>query len=633
MGRIPRGETGFTIIEVLVASLVLAVGIGATLGLVAGASRANRASKEVEGATNLARELTERVRGLSYDQLTSANAATQLQANGALATTTSGAWTVSRRGMTYTIDLSICSVDDPKDDLGAHDGATFCPDSTATGTADLSPQDFKRATATVSWTAASGATRRVRQSVVLNAKGADGPPVTAIGATTPAFPDPAAPVVSNPATSSVIFQVTGDPGTNSVTWTLDGQPQGTAQPSGDGTTWSFAVDVSSLPDRTYELSASAVDARGVEGPAFTVPLVLNRYVPGAPTGVTGGRNTVYVSGTATPVAEVEWLANPEVSVVGYRVYRPDGTRACPGGATTIDPSLTCVDTSPQNGQYEVAAIYRDSNNAIQETAHTKTAALSSATSRSYFFKNMNSFGGQSGCATTDVNRDLDTSWTGGARAVTTMASGIDTFRLCSPVQPAGLATTAGTAKLSVNLQNRNTAGCDLTPSVEVDGTTWLTGAKITIPASEPAIVERTWSWSIPVTSLAGKRVAVLLAFKAGTACDQTDVVYNDTTYRSRLDLPGSSTGAPDPPTGLTGTATADGLKLDWVAPSSGPTPAFYRIYRDGYDLTRRYDRTGDAATTYTDPDRTSGSHTYYVTAVTANLTESTPVPLAPASFP
>ena len=59
----------------------------------------------------------------------------------------------------------------------------------------------------------------------------------------------------------------------------------------------------------------------------------------------------------------------------------------------------------------------------------------------------------------------------------------------------------------------------------------------------------------------------------------------------------------------------------------------YRIYRDGYDYTDRYDQTDDTSTTYTDPDRASGSHTYYVTAVAANLAESDPAPLAPATFP
>jgi hypothetical protein len=80
-----------------------------------------------------------------------------------------------------------------------------------------------------------------------------------------------------------------------------------------------------------------------------------------------------------------------------------------------------------------------------------------------------------------------------------------------------------------------------------------------------------------------------------------------------------------------GTANADGSKtLTWTAPSSGNPVAFYRIYRDGVDYTKRYDTTGDATPSYSDPSGDGIQHSYYITAVSTNLAESSYVgPVTP----
>ena len=80
---------------------------------------------------------------------------------------------------------------------------------------------------------------------------------------------------------------------------------------------------------------------------------------------------------------------------------------------------------------------------------------------------------------------------------------------------------------------------------------------------------------------------------------------------------------PSPPTGLQGTANADGSKtLTWTPPAGGNPVAFYRIYRDGVEYTQRYDVTGDSTPSYTDPSGDGLQHSYYITAVSTNLAES-----------
>src|SRR3954452_3910640 len=168
-----RGDDGFSIVEVLVAALILAIGVTGTLALITGANASSQATASTEGATNLTREITERVRELPYGQLSTTTAAAQLQARPGLASTSGGAdWTVVRRGVTYTITLDICALDDPKDGMGAHDGATFCPSVAAAGTADTAPQHFQRATVELAWHDADNRTRRTRQTVLIPGRGA-----------------------------------------------------------------------------------------------------------------------------------------------------------------------------------------------------------------------------------------------------------------------------------------------------------------------------------------------------------------------------------------------------------------------------------------------------------------------------
>ena len=88
------------------------------------------------------------------------------------------------------------------------------------------------------------------------------------------------------------------------------------------------------------------------------------------------------------------------------------------------------------------------------------------------------------------------------------------------------------------------------------------------------------------------------------------------------------------------TATLDGedVVLTWpdapavTPPYSGSDVSFYRVYRDGTLIGKRVARTGqESLTTYRDVGAASGNHTYYVSTVDENFSESKP--LGPVSLP
>src|SRR3954447_2246234 len=111
-----HGERGFTLVEVMVTILILTVGIGGAISLIDGAAARTLSNKEREAGNALSREVIEAARSVPYRQLTPTTATSTLQALPGLADTGGGGgWTVERRNQTYTITLSLCSIDDSED--------------------------------------------------------------------------------------------------------------------------------------------------------------------------------------------------------------------------------------------------------------------------------------------------------------------------------------------------------------------------------------------------------------------------------------------------------------------------------------------------------------------------------------
>ena len=122
-----HSERGFTLIEVMVTILILAIGIGAAISMIEGAAARTVANKEREAGNALTREVIEAARSVPYRQLTPTTATTALQALPGLDDTLPATgWTVDRRNQTYTITLTLCSIDDSQDGFGNTAGGNFC---------------------------------------------------------------------------------------------------------------------------------------------------------------------------------------------------------------------------------------------------------------------------------------------------------------------------------------------------------------------------------------------------------------------------------------------------------------------------------------------------------------------------
>lgn len=395
-----RDDGGFTIVEVLVASLVLTVGlIGAFMALSVSVHQ-SAAVRARQGAVTLLRQIGEDARSISYSQLSSATLVSQLQAMPGLASSGSGStWTIVRNGQsgsgvtnTYTVTASLNTFNDTKD----------------------SPQpaqaiDFKQVTVTVSWTTYPNTTRQLSETVTLTRAGQD-PGLIAAGlqlssptqGTAGLSGGVFAPVVASTGITSLEFSVSAPTGTTAIVWSLNGAKQtswnGSAPSS--GTTWTSAPwSLTGVSDGTYTIGAQAEDANGVDGPGVTIPVRLIRNVPSAPTITGAGFNptlpeVVNGQGQTTTAAELQWSPNPELNVVGYRIYGPSSstTPICQTVTSTSDAycnaqstawcsnATTCIDLNPpstnaSNLTYTVKALYYDVNNNLQEgTAATVTLA-------------------------------------------------------------------------------------------------------------------------------------------------------------------------------------------------------------------------------------------------------------------
>lgn len=121
-----RGEAGFTIVEVMVAVVMLVVGVLAMLVMIDGSLASTSRTTAREQATNLARDLVERSRQVPYASTTTDAAAAALAATLPENPAVGGAsFVVQRRNVNYAVTVTACSIDDPSDGAGVGD-ETFC---------------------------------------------------------------------------------------------------------------------------------------------------------------------------------------------------------------------------------------------------------------------------------------------------------------------------------------------------------------------------------------------------------------------------------------------------------------------------------------------------------------------------
>lgn len=123
------GEQGFTIVEVMIAMVIMLVGVLGTLVLIEGSMASTSRTTAREQGTNLARDLVERSRQADYASVTMdlapATLRATLPASDNASALTGSTFSVKRRNVVYTVTIFACSIDDPTDGAGVGN-ATFC---------------------------------------------------------------------------------------------------------------------------------------------------------------------------------------------------------------------------------------------------------------------------------------------------------------------------------------------------------------------------------------------------------------------------------------------------------------------------------------------------------------------------
>jgi prepilin-type N-terminal cleavage/methylation domain-containing protein len=387
--RQPR-DSGFTLVELMIAIFVLLVGVLGSVALVDGANRTTAATKARESGTNLARDILETAHDLTIAQAVTKGEDLQADliavgAPGDGDTATAG-WQITRRNVTYTVAITGCAVDDNTGDgYGVHDtSVNWCASSTATGTADTNPLDYAQLRVTVSYTE-RGAPRQVNESGVLNNL-SDGPLVTGIssGAALP---------ITSAGVSSVDFTATTDQSSAGAEWYLNGTDKGAAAKGATGRTWNFSWSVGAatgtgtgcsasgggVVDGAYLVGAQAFDGQGLSAGRKALTVNLNRCAPLAPTRLSGGRTILWND------VELHWDTNPEGDIAGYYVYRSQGNGAfaaiASGGCSGLLRTAACTEADPGgNVNYEVFAVDRDTSGNLR--MGPASATLSAPTNNS-----------------------------------------------------------------------------------------------------------------------------------------------------------------------------------------------------------------------------------------------------------
>ena len=376
---------------------LLLVGVLGVVTLVDGANAVTSKTKAREGGTAIARSIIEVSRSIRYRDLSQATLEAALATHPTLVDSkpSTPGYTIKSRGIEYGLTLTVCSLDDPKDDLGVRPpGTTFCTDSEGPGATprDRNPDDYKRVRVRLDWTTRATSHSVTQTSSIINPVGGLGPTVTGLTMTSP-LSSSASEVRIEGSTASLInsasFAAVTSGFAADLTWSVKGDSQGKANggPVNWNFTWNFTdggTDPNNIVyyDCKYFIQADGFDAEGRAGAPRVLTVILNRREPIPPVDVVAGRN-----GSGDRV-DIHWSPNPECDVVGYRVYRSAvagtlGTQVtCPTDPNAPAASVTtrdwCVDDSaPATGPlyYTVVGVDTLASGALREGSHSTQASV------------------------------------------------------------------------------------------------------------------------------------------------------------------------------------------------------------------------------------------------------------------
>jgi hypothetical protein len=320
-------------LEVLAATVVLAVGLGATFQLLNSSLRTTSTDRFRQAETSVARELTEDTRSLAYTGLTSTAIASALESMVSNSTASGSTLTVSRllsgtanQDFPFTATFTSCSMDDPADGTGDHSqppasGGSWCADVGSNGTADSQPDDYRRVSVTVA-PAGGRTTPTVQQTVLIYNRATHGPAVTCLSLTATC---PGANQTYSTGTQ-LTFNVTTTTPAASVQWLVNGSaPASTQLTTGENDPYTPSSTTSTFTwvfpntDGTYTISAQAFDSNGNSGTKSQLQISLNLHQAMPPTSVTAGYNQ-QIGGV-----DIQWVPSVDQDVQSYDVYEKSGS--------------------------------------------------------------------------------------------------------------------------------------------------------------------------------------------------------------------------------------------------------------------------------------------------------------------
>jgi Tfp pilus assembly protein PilV len=635
--RTLSGSAGFTIVEVMVAAILLLVGMLGTVAMVQRADGQTAQTKSREGATALAREILEQTRGIPVSDITQANLVTRLRSLPGLAGTSASPWRLQRRGVTYTVAMSVCAIDDPRDGLGDKGAGGFCPGQSP-GTADINPNDFKQVTAQVTYPV-RGSTRSLTQTSLIATNGTgDAPGIRSLVAVTPAFANPEQPVVTTSATTSITFEAESTSTATRVGWSLDGGHRGDATSVGSNR-WRFTLNnVHQIPDGDYDVGARAFDVNGLEGAPFEIRLRLNRGQMSAPQDVQIGPSVAFHNNAETNVVELEWVPNPERTVRGYRVFRQNGTQACPATPGGVLTATECTDVAPQYSTYTVRAVYENASGGLVEGPATTVGPVTLPPPWGPSVLNFTTTTtNTTSCAGATSQRTMTDAVLPVGAGSSLSLSGSPTYKWCTVLNSSAQGFLNAPSVLTAYASNTSNGNHTCTPlaTVSIPGMGWSSTANMspaegTVPRNTGTPVARTWTIPSPgaFTMPANNRINVAITTDGGSGCNNSAVHFGGQTYPSGLNPPGSQgLVRPNPPGSVTAAWVAEGLRINFTASPGSPTPTYYRLYKGSRNWTSRIDRNSPGELFMYDRDGQSGQQ-YWVSAVWVdangnNLSEST----------
>lgn len=345
-------ESGFSLVEVLVACIVLAVGLIGLFGALNVAAQTTMVNRERQAETSLAREVIEDARTLAYTQLTPQALAGALQPMVTGSIVSGQGLSVTRSIYSLSVSLNVCSLDDPTDGYGNHSappasGGVWCPDVAASGTTDTNPDDYKRLSVTISPRTRTVPT--IELSTLIYAHAANGPAVSCLSATQGSCPGTNQ-TITTAATTSMTFYVTTTTPQPALTWLVNGNPPTSAQiatgatdpyiPSGTSSQFTWMLPQA---DGTYTISAYAQDSQGNTGSRSALQVTVNRHLATAPASITAGYNK-QIGGV-----DVQWLPSTDQDILYYDVYHKVGTGASVLVCNQVS-GTSCTDmTAPNPG--------------------------------------------------------------------------------------------------------------------------------------------------------------------------------------------------------------------------------------------------------------------------------------------